>query len=109
MYTETFDDIYTIQIGRNQAENDQLVKSAPQTAWWFHLKDVPSPHGILYSDDGSEPTKNAIYRAAQLVKQYSKSKNLNTVSVDYCSIKNVKRTDVPGKVILTKRPDVKKV
>jgi hypothetical protein len=45
-------------------------------------------------------------RAATLVKASAKEgvNNLQKVSVNYLPIKNVKRTDVPGQVIMTKSP-----
>ncbi len=47
-----------------------------------------------------------IGRAATLVKDNAKQgvNNLQKVSINYLPIKNVKRTDVPGQVILIKTP-----
>ena len=107
MYTEVFNGDYQIKVGQNQHENDLLIRSAPQTALWFHLKDFPSAHATITNI--TKPGKYdsaAIVRAASLVKVHAKNgvNNLQKLSVNYLPIKNVKRTETPGKVIMTKSP-----
>lgn len=114
MYTETYNDKYTICIGRSQEENQSLVsktKKMNQNALWFHVGNgFSSPHGILADKSKTTATKydkGAISRTATLVKQYSKEsiKFLNAVTVEYIAIKYVESTDVPGKVHLKKTPN----
>ena len=109
MYTEVFNGDYQIKVGHNQHENDLLIRSAPQTAFWFHLADFPSAHAILTKTNTTKPGKYdsaALVRAASLVKIHAKNgvNNLQKLSVNYLPIKNVKRTETPGKVIMTKTP-----
>lgn len=114
MYTETYNDKYTIYIGRSQEENQILVsktKKTNQNALWFHVGNgFSSPHGVLVDNSKNTATKydkDAIIRTAMLVKQYSKEaiKNLNAVTVEYIAIKYVESTNVPGKVHLKKNPN----
>jgi predicted ribosome quality control (RQC) complex YloA/Tae2 family protein len=105
MYTEILNDTYTIQVGANQAENDALVKKAPQHAMWFHLKDFPSAHAVVVNT--AKPgtyDADAIRRAATLVKERAAPgvRSLQNVGVNYLPIKCVRRTEIPGKVIMTK-------
>jgi len=107
MYTEVFNGDYQIKVGHNQKENDLLIRSASQTALWFHLADFPSAHAIITNI--TKPGKYdsiAIIRAASLVKIHAKNgvNNLQKLSVNYLPIKNVKRTETQGKVIMTKIP-----
>jgi predicted ribosome quality control (RQC) complex YloA/Tae2 family protein len=107
MYTEVFNGDYQIKVGHNQHENDLIIRAAPQNALWFHLKDFPSAHATITNI--TKPGKYdsaAIVRAASLVKVHAKNgvNNLQKLSVNYLPIKNVKRTETPGKVILTKSP-----
>ena len=107
MYTEIFNVDYQIKVGQNQHENDIIIRSAPQTALWFHLKDFPSAHATITNI--TKPGKYdtiSIIRTASLVKIYAKSgvHSLQKLSVNYLPIKNVKRTETPGKVIMTKTP-----
>ena len=105
MYTEIFNDTYTIQVGANQAENDALIKKAPQHAMWFHLKDFPSAHAVVVNTaKAGAIDADAIHRAATLVKDRAAPgvRGLHSVGVNYLPIKYVRRTETPGKVIMTK-------
>jgi predicted ribosome quality control (RQC) complex YloA/Tae2 family protein len=105
MYTEIFNGDYAIQVGANQAENDALVKRAPQHAMWFHLKDFPSAHAVVVNT--AKPgtyDADVIQRAATLVKERATPgvRSLQNVGVNYLVRKYVRRTEIPGKVIMTK-------
>ena len=105
MYTEIFNDTYTIKVGANQAENDALVKKAPQHAMWFHLKDFPSAHAVVVNTaKAGAIDADAIRRAATLVKERAAPgvRGLHSVGVNYLLMKWVRRTETPGKVIMIK-------
>ena len=105
MYSEIFNGDYKIYIGANQAENDALVKRAPQHAMWFHLKDFPSAHAVVVNTaKAGAIDADAIRRAATLVKERAAPgvRSLQNVGVNYLPIKCVRRTETPGKVIMTK-------
>jgi predicted ribosome quality control (RQC) complex YloA/Tae2 family protein len=102
VYIEQIDK-FNISIGRNQNENDKLIKEGSQNDLWFHLKDNPSPHGFIHSDTNEEPSKEVIYRTAQLVKQFSKFRSYSKVTIIYVELKHIKCTDVPGAVIIKKK------
>jgi len=107
MYTEVFNGDYHIRLGKNQQENDNIVRISPQSALWFHLKDFPSAHAVVTNIVKPGKYDSAvIIRAATLVKDNAKQgvNNLQRVSVNYLPIKNVKRTEIAGQVILTKTP-----
>jgi len=103
MYSEIFNGDYEIRIGANQAENDALVKKAPQHAMWFHLKDFPSAHAVVINTAKTYDA-DVIKRAATLVKERAAPgiRALQNVGVNYLPIKYVRRTETPGKVIMTK-------
>ena len=107
MYTEVFNAEYHIRVGKNQQENDNIVRTSSQSALWFHLKDFPSAHAVVTNIVKPGKYDNAvIIRAATLVKDNAKQgvNNLQRVSVNYLPIKNVKRTEILGQVLLTKTP-----
>ena len=107
MYTEVFNADYHIRLGKNQLENDNIIRTSPQSALWFHLKDFPSAHAVVTNIIKPGKYDNAVVnRAANLVKDNAKQgvNNLQKVSVNYLPIKNVKRTEIAGQVILTKTP-----
>jgi predicted ribosome quality control (RQC) complex YloA/Tae2 family protein len=105
MYSEIFNGDYKIYIGANQAENDALIKKAPQHATWFHLKDFPSAHAIVVNTaKAGVIDAEVIRRAATLVKERAAPgvRTLKNVGVNYLTIKYVQRTETPGTVIMTK-------
>ena len=66
---------------------------------------MPSAHGILTSIHGEKPNKDAIKYIASIVKQRSKLKDTHRIKVQYIELSKVRRTEVPGKVILIKKPE----
>jgi predicted ribosome quality control (RQC) complex YloA/Tae2 family protein len=105
MYSEIFNCDYKIYIGANQAENDAIIKKAPQHAMWFHLKDFPSAHAVVINTaKAGVIDADVIHRAATLVKERASVnvRNLQNVGVNYLLMKWVRRTETPGKVIMTK-------
>ena len=106
-YSEIFNGDYAIQVGANQSDNDALVKRAPQHAMWFHLKDFPSAHAIVVNTaKPGEFSSDAIHRAATLVKCCAapEIRNLRGIGINYVFAKHVRRTEIPGKVIMLKTP-----
>lgn len=107
MYAEIFNGNYTIQVGATQAENDALIKRAPQHAMWFHLKDFPSAHAVVVNTvKAGTYDADVIKRAATLIKDRAAPsiRGLRSVGVNYVWMKWVRRTETPGKVILLKSP-----
>ena len=117
VYTEiitAFSHTWTIKIGRNEKENDILIRNSNKNDLWFHLEDNPSPHGFISSTPSapsatSAPTSDAypchdlIYKTALLVKKYSNCKHIPSVSVIYTKIENVSLTKKLGTVIIKKK------
>ncbi len=89
-----------IKIGQNAEENDLIISEAKQTDVWFHLANLPSCHVILSCSKEFPVTKSMINYCCLLTKENTKYKDLQKVKVNYTTIKNVKKTDVKGKVIL---------
>jgi large subunit ribosomal protein L40e len=107
MYSEIFNGEYVIRVGANQSDNDALVKRAPQHAMWFHLKDFPSGHAIVVNTaKPGEFSSDAIHRAATLVKSRAapEIRNLRRICINYVLAKHVRRTELPGKVVMLKTP-----
>lgn len=103
MKTFILDD-YTLKIGNNAKENDELLSQASQNDLWLHLAKFSSPHGIL-SGDIQNINKQTLTWAATLVKESSarRCRNLNNIEVNYLPVKHVQKTEECGKVILLKK------
>lgn len=96
-------DGFRILVGRNNKENDYLtLKLANKQDLWFHTKDIPGSHVILFTE-GREISETAILQAAGLAAYYSKGQQSENVPVDYTTIRHVKKPSgaKPGMVIFT--------
>lgn len=96
-------DGFRILVGRNNKENDILTfKTASPKDVWFHTKDIPGSHVILFSE-GKGLTETAIFEAAALAAYHSKGRDSENVPVDYTQVRHVKKPNgaKPGMVIFT--------
>lgn len=99
----TTSDGFRILVGRNNKENDHLTfKVASSKDVWFHTKDIPGSHVILFTE-GRELTETSIFETAAIAAYHSKGKESENVPVDYVQVKYVKKPAgaKPGMVIFT--------
>ena len=96
-----------IYVGKNNLQNDTITnKLARRDYLWFHAKDIPGSHVVIFDNNPSEDT---IEVASMLAAYYSKFKNEEYVNVDRTLIKNVKKISgaKPGLVTYTGQKTVK--
>ena len=94
-------DGYTIYVGKNSRQNDQLtMRTAGKDDFFFHAKDVPGSHVIVRADKEPLPKRTQM-EAAWLAALYSSEKEENHVLVDYTRKKNVRKQKgaKPGQVL----------
>ena len=104
MPTEYKIDGYTILVGKNNKQNDNLTcKLAKKNDFWFHTKDIHGSHVVLRLDKNKKATDSIIYKCATIAAYYSKAKLSQNVPVDYTFIKYVRKPNgaKPGMVIYT--------
>ena len=92
-----------ILVGKNNRENDLLtLKTAAKTDLWFHTKNIPGSHVILFTD-GKTPSDEDLLFAASLAAGHSKAGLSENVPVDFTEVKFVKKPSgaKPGMVIYT--------
>ena len=92
---------FTVLVGKNNIQNDYLTfKLASKNDYWFHLKNRPGSHTVLFCD-GKEPSEIDLTEAACLAAKNSKASGEERADVDYTRIKNVKKPSGarPGFVI----------
>jgi predicted ribosome quality control (RQC) complex YloA/Tae2 family protein len=90
-------------VGKNNRENDLLtLKTAAKTDLWFHTKNIPGSHVILFTD-GKTPSDEDLLFAASLAAGHSKAGLSENVPVDFTEVKYVKKPSgaKPGMVIYT--------
>jgi len=90
---------YTIIIGKNKADNFNIIDDAFDTDIWFHVDGEPSCHVILKNEAKMRDIpKQVIKRCAYLCKINSKAKTQKECAVIYTPISKVTKTEVVGQV-----------
>lgn len=95
------DDGFRVLVGRNNRENDRLtLKQAGKNDLWFHTKNIPGSHVVLFLD-GREPTPRAVSDAAMLAATFSRGRESSNVAVDCTEVRRVSKPQgaKPGMVI----------
>ena len=83
---------YTILVGKNNLQNDQLTfKDSKPYHFWFHAQKMPGSHAILLipKDISLNEIQNDLIFTAQIAAYFSKGRESERVSVDYTLRKNV--------------------
>jgi predicted ribosome quality control (RQC) complex YloA/Tae2 family protein len=94
-------DGFHIYVGRNNEQNEILsLKTAHNSDWWFHTKEIPGSHVIVMTD-GKDLTDKTYEEAAALAAYYSKGKSNTKVTVDYVQKRHLRKPPgtQPGYVI----------
>lgn len=77
-----------IRVGKNNRQNEQLLKSAHANHIWLHAKDVPASHVILETE---QPSRELLALAAEIAAYHSKAGKSAQVAVDYTHRRDVKK------------------
>lgn len=95
-------DGYTILVGRNNKQNDELtIRAAYSTDMWLHTKVIPGSHVVIRTNGTGEVPDNTLVEAATIAAYFSKAQKSTGVGVDYTLIKNIRKPNgsKPGFVI----------
>lgn len=88
-----------VEVGRNNLQNDQLVKQASPHDLWLHIQKAPGSH-VLVRAQGPVPDSTIEY-AANLAAYFSSQRSSSLVPIDFTERKHVRRPNgaKPGYVI----------
>lgn len=89
-YREYEIDGLLIKVGKNNLQNDRLVRDSKPDDVWLHTKDIHSSHTVIVTNKQSVPD-NVLIKAAEITAYYSKAHMSQNVPVDYTLIKYVKK------------------
>ena len=80
------------------------TRTAEKNDWWFHVKNIPGSHVILFTIGDAEPSPEDFTEAAIIAAVNSKASNGENTAVDYTQIKYIKKPAgaKPGFVTYTK-------
>jgi len=104
MKEECFNDI-NIKIGRNAAENWELLDTDPDFIW-MHLNSFPSGHVII---EDSNPSDEILSYSALQCKENSKYKNLKNLKICYTRVGNLIKGEKVGSVCFKSKRKVKTI
>ena len=79
-----------ILVGRNNLQNDRLLRLASPDDIWLHTQKYHSSHVIILTNGGQVCDETLLY-AAKLCAYYSEGRNAGKLPVDYCKRKFVKK------------------
>jgi len=82
---------YRLLCGKNNLQNDYITtKLAEKGDWWFHIKNAPGSHVIMFAG-GEEPSAEDFTEAATVAAYNSSLSDGKNVSVDYTLIRHIKK------------------
>ena len=98
-------DGYVVLIGKNNVQNDELVKNSDGGYTWLHPQKIHGSHTVI---QGKNVPIETIEKVARYSAFFSKASLSSNVPVDYTLIKYVKKPSgaMPGKVIYTNQQTV---
>ena len=76
--------------GRNNLQNDRLLRMASPDDIWLHTQKYHSSHVIIVTDGGQVCDETLLY-AAEICAYYSDGKDGDKIPVDYCKRKFVRK------------------
>lgn len=83
-------DGFTVKVGRNNVENDELTFSAKSNDIWLHAKDYHSSH-VIIECAGKTVTDRALITAAEICAYYGKGRDGGKTEIAYTLKKYVKK------------------
>ncbi|MBQ8295802.1 MAG: NFACT family protein [Clostridia bacterium] len=103
-----------ILAGRNNLQNDRLLRQASPDDVWLHTQKYHSSH-VIIATEGKSVSEETLLFAAELCAYYSDGRDGDKIPVDYCLRKHVKKpskskagfviyTDYKTLLVTPKRP-----
>lgn len=80
----------TVLVGRNNLQNDRLLRQADGEDIWLHAQKYHSSHVIIQAR-GKQVQDETLLFAAELCAYYSSGRDADKIPVDYCRRKFVKK------------------
>lgn len=93
---------FTVKVGKNNIQNDELTFSANRNDIWLHTKNYHSCHVIIETENNAV-TDSVIKTVAEITAYFSSGAGGDKIPVDYTLKKFVKKPpkSKPGSVIYT--------
>jgi hypothetical protein len=102
-------------IGQNAQDNWNILEQLEKinsNYIWFHLNSFPSCYVVMHcilEDLRDNSSNDFLTYGAQLCKNNSKFKNYNNLKICYTSLKNIKKTQKIGEVVIVGKTNIIKL
>ena len=77
-----------IFVGKNNLQNERLLRTSDLNAIWLHAKGTPASHVILCTE---KPSRETLYLAAVIAAYHSSVSASENVPIDYTQVRYVKK------------------
>lgn len=92
-------------IGQHASDNFVIIDNSKEDDIWFHINNEPSGHVIASIPENitfsKKQLRQIITQGALVCKENSKYKSQRNLEVVYAYVKNIEKTNIPGKVVIT--------
>jgi hypothetical protein len=91
----------TFHIGKSASGNFEIIDNADEDDLWFHVDNESSCHVIASIPENMDrkDIRYIVKQGAILCKQNSRFKT--KTNIIYAKVKNVEKTNIPGKVVVS--------
>lgn len=83
-------DGFLVLVGRNNLQNDRLLRACAPDDIWLHAQKYHSAH-VVIKKDGKKIPDGVIVFAAEICAYFSDGRNADKIPVDYCEKSRVKK------------------
>ena len=81
---------FTILVGRNNLQNDRLLRLASPDDIWLHAQKYHSSHVVILTRGGQVSNETLLF-SAEICAYYSEGRGADKLPIDYCKRKFVKK------------------
>ena len=96
-------------VGKNAADNFDIIDDANSRDIWFHIENEPSGHIVAKMPEielNKKQLRQIITQGAVVCKENSKFKSMKNVKIVFTYVENVVKMDIPGSVMLLKSKNI---
>jgi len=97
---------YTVRVGKNARQNDELLREANPDDLWLHVRDVPGSHVVISRQNKNDIPAEVIAAAARIAARHSKARHEKHVPVAITEVKHVRKPrGAPAGLVILQQED----
>jgi predicted ribosome quality control (RQC) complex YloA/Tae2 family protein len=97
---------YTVRVGKNARQNDELLREAKPNDLWLHARGVAGSHVVVSRQDKGAISDEVVAAAARLAARHSKARHEKHVPVVITEVKHVRKPKgAPDGLVIVQQED----